>query len=501
MQPDGPYQLLEVVGSWPAGKVWSAVDAFGQSLTVAVLDEALATDQRWRDAFAATANALSSREGGPSYRHADFTVPAPWVAFAAGDGRGAEQIFVALATSDRLDASQWRTGGFPSDLASPHSASVPAGSATIGPVPPTMGGPQPLLFQYVPEPPPFTRIEPPRWRIALWFVQQIGLLVGRRISLWVSRPTGLRVGIAVAVIVVLGAVGGLFAARLGDGAPVASAWSDPPSPQPSASPSDNRPSERNTGAPEGTKLRVVEGDRTFGKNGQVYSGLDIRGNVRITGSNITLRRSIIRGAGRMKGDQCTTAAVISIDGGSNVTIEDVEAYGASPNACLDGIWAKNATLTRVNIHRVVDGVKAYDNVLIQDSYIHSLISFPSDPAQNGGPTHNDGVQTWEGNRNITIRRNTITLSRGHNAAYQVNQTRGLPATDIRVLDNWLDSGGCTLNFTQGAGPPITGIFVVNNRFGPTTQCPIFLNGATLSANKGNVWDETGAPIPPPRRAA
>jgi hypothetical protein len=97
MQPDGTYQLIEALGSCQVGTVWSAVDAQGRSLTVAVLDAAVAADQRWRDAFASTADSLV--QGGataPRVLYADFSTATPWVACAAGDGPGAEQVFIAL---------------------------------------------------------------------------------------------------------------------------------------------------------------------------------------------------------------------------------------------------------------------------------------------------------------------------------------------------------------------------------------------------------------------
>lgn len=88
-----------------------------------------------------------------------------------------------------------------------------------------------------------------------------------------------------------------------------------------------------------------------------------------------------------------------------------------------------------------------------------------------------------------------------NAAYQVTQEGGASG-DIRVESNWLDGGHCVLNFAhRGGGPtPMTGIAVVNNRFGRNSMfvCPILISTQTsLSANSGNVWDDTGAAIPAP----
>jgi hypothetical protein len=284
--------------------------------------------------------------------------------------------------------------------------------------------------------------------------------------------------------------------------PVTVATKVAPPPPPRTS-SGAKPSASNTGVPAGTALTVVTGDKTYSQDNQVISGLDIRGNVRITGNNVTLKNSIIRGVGKGGTSGCQNAAVLRLNDGVKVTIQDVEVVATSPNACLDGVWAANATLTRLHVHNVVDGVKADDSVLLQDSYIHDLARFASDPNQGGGPTHNDGVQSFYGNQHITIRHNTIAVTDNDNATFQLSQDGGRRAADIHIENNWLDGGGCTLNLSHSGGPtPMTDIYVIGNRFGRHSyyDCPILVSTQTiLSANSGNVWDDTGKPIPAPDR--
>jgi hypothetical protein len=261
--------------------------------------------------------------------------------------------------------------------------------------------------------------------------------------------------------------------------------------------SGGKPGPDNTGVPSGTALKVVTGDQTYSSPGQVVSGLDIHGFVRVTAKNVTIKNSIIRG-----GTPKCNSAVLQISSSGSAIVEDTEINPTNPTACLDGVWATNVTLLRVNIYGSVDGVKAGDNTVVQDSWIHDLSWFASDPNQGGGPTHNDDVQTYEGNEHIVLRHNNMSPGPKGNAAYQVTQDGGQVSTDLHVEGNWLDGGGCTLNFSAKGGPtPMTGIYVTNNRFGRNSayQCPILLSTQTiLSQNSGNVWDDTGAPIPPPQ---
>jgi hypothetical protein len=275
----------------------------------------------------------------------------------------------------------------------------------------------------------------------------------------------------------------------------------PPPPAPPKPRAGGKPGAGNTGVPPGTQLTVVNGDQTYSNDNQVISGLDIRGFVQIRGKNVTIKNSIIRGRA---GPRCNSAVIwVRADAGASATIQDSEIAPSHPHPCLDGIWAVNTTLLRMNIHGAVDGIKAHDNVTVQDSWVHDLSWFASDPNQGGGETHNDAVQTWEGNRHIVLRHNTLHPGPRGNAAYQVTQDGGKIATDLRIEGNWLDGGGCTLNFAHKGGPtPMTGIYVVGNRFGrnSTFRCPILVSTQTqLSQNSGNVWDDNGQPIPPPQR--
>ncbi|QQR52689.1 hypothetical protein IPG36_01000 [bacterium] len=159
-----------------------------------------------------------------------------------------------------------------------------------------------------------------------------------------------------------------------------------PTPAPTATPTPGgKPGASNTGIPAGTSLTVVNGDQTYSTNGQVISGLDIRGYVRVNGANITIKNSIIRGGTKpcTSSNAQNSAPLWVMESATNFTFQDSEIAPSNATACMDGIWASNSTILRANIHGAVDGVKAYDNVTIRDSYIHDLAYFASDPNQGG----------------------------------------------------------------------------------------------------------------------
>ncbi|MGI5244481.1 hypothetical protein [Dactylosporangium sp. CA-139066] len=256
-----------------------------------------------------------------------------------------------------------------------------------------------------------------------------------------------------------------------------------------------RPGPGNTGAIPGVGLTVVNGDQRYGTDGKIVENVDIHGYVLITGKRVVLRNAVVRGGPAKCG------AVVQIAAGASAVLEDVEIAPAATGPCLDGIWATAASLTRLNVHGGVNGVKATGpDVLLQDSWVHDSAYFASG-APGGGETETDAVEDV-GQRRVTLRHNALSVGAHGNAAYQVRQTGGGSASEQRIEGNWLDGGGCTLNFSHGGGPPLAMIAVVNNRFGRASSyaCPILVSTRTvLTELSGNVFDDNGAPIPAPSR--
>jgi len=92
----GPYRLLRTLGVSDVGSVWSAFDAEGTSVTVAVIDSAHAGDAHWLGRFETATKALAD-SGELVVLHADCSPPRPWVACACAwdAGLGAGQVFLA----------------------------------------------------------------------------------------------------------------------------------------------------------------------------------------------------------------------------------------------------------------------------------------------------------------------------------------------------------------------------------------------------------------------
>jgi hypothetical protein len=257
-------------------------------------------------------------------------------------------------------------------------------------------------------------------------------------------------------------------------------------------PGSAKPDATNTGVPPGTALVVVDGDQTITTSDQVISGKDFHGFVTVHAHNVTFRNCIFRGAATNM-----NAALLDTEDATGTVVEDSEFVASHPSATIDCLWTASTEIYRAHIHGCVDGMKAGDNTLVQDSYIHGMSYFAHDPNQGGGETHNDGVQLFAGVAHVTLRHNNIEMNTTtDNSAVQSS------GTDTHIENSWLTGGGCSLNFAaQATGGPLTGIYVVDNRFGPSFYtCPILISTmTTLSQNTGNVWDSTGEPIPPPQQ--
>jgi hypothetical protein len=272
--------------------------------------------------------------------------------------------------------------------------------------------------------------------------------------------------------------------------PTSTAPAPPPSSIPAPAPSSGQPGSGNTGIPNGTQLSTVNGALHITQSG-TYSGLDIHGFVYIEAPNVTLKNSIIRG-----GTATNSVGLVNdyVASATNFVLQDSELAPSNPSVYIDGIQGANYTALRVNIHGTVDGAKMNgNNSSIKSSWIHDLKSFSSDPYQNGGPSHGDGVQVL-GGQNLTIAGNNIVG--GNNSALQVTQTTGV-VSNLALSSNWLGGGTCTVNLQDAPLSSMSGISVDHNQFSHTSSanCAIIAFTGVNFTNLDNTWDDGTAGTP------
>jgi hypothetical protein len=174
-------------------------------------------------------------------------------------------------------------------------------------------------------------------------------------------------------------------------------------------------------------------------------------------NNVTIKNSIIRASGYW--------LVLNDEGATGLKIIDSELDG-TPNAPSSGdsaVAGDNYTLTRVNIHHTVDGLKAGSNVVVEDSYIHDMLIAGADP-------HNDGIQSL-GTTSLTIRHNTIILKDGSTSAIILSTGSADSMRNILIENNLLGGGAFTVYGGYEAGrdtlSKVSNIRIIDNKF--TTQ--------------------------------
>lgn len=255
----------------------------------------------------------------------------------------------------------------------------------------------------------------------------------------------------------------------------------PPAPAPGA-----KPSAANTGVPAGTPALTQHGALTITKSG-VYDHMDVHGFVNIKASNVTIKRSILRGGVATSGNP----GLVSVSSGAtNFVLEDSTLVPEHPSVAIDGIRGANYTLLRVEIHGTVDGAKVIgNNVTIANSWIHGTVAYAHDPYQSNGPSHNDAIQIL-GGHNIHISGNTI--AGGSNSAVQVTQGSGA-VTNLGFTGNWFDGGACTVNLADKPLTSMSSLNISNNVFGHTStykNCAIVYSAGVSMTHTGNYWAGT-----------
>ena len=259
----------------------------------------------------------------------------------------------------------------------------------------------------------------------------------------------------------------------------ASDTSESPNPPP---PQTGFPNASNTG-PTGT-LTNVSGNLTITTAGTVIQNQNRTGCINVQANNVTIRNSEIHCVG-------SDYAIEHLNGNTGLLLEDLLVECGVPNgSCITGTSA--FTLRRSEVFGGENLVWVEENSLIEDNYIHD--PEPYDPATD---PHTDGIQMPSTTVNVTLLHNTIY------GGYLSQQNFGNSAittgvsVNVRVLNNLLAGGGHTLRCPaehdtdlQWHDNRFSRIFVSTvGGFGPIDgNCQFF-------PNSGNVYHETGLPIP------
>ena len=304
-----------------------------------------------------------------------------------------------------------------------------------------------------------------------------------------------------------------------------------PSPSPTTKPpGSGRPGAGNTGVPAGVTLRRHDGELVVTQPGTVIDALDIHGFLKIKASNVTVRRSIVRGGVATN----AIGLITTYPGIRNLVIEDSELVPEHPSVWLDGVKGHNFTARRLNVHDTTDGFGVHDitnsngpaNVVIERNWVHDLSYFSPDPTHADNHTHNDGIQI-HGNSNIRITGNTIsaTVSQASGTSAKdglfpsvTGQAIGLtpvlgPITGVTIEGNWLDYGAQSITIIRGKFGNTTTARIARNIFGRhqpalskagvRTSRPILIDAALTipglpsttgpDRTSGNVYED-GTPV-------
>lgn len=256
-----------------------------------------------------------------------------------------------------------------------------------------------------------------------------------------------------------------------------------PSPTPSPSPSDF-PGAGNTGVPAGTTLTAYTGPSRITTPGTVIDSKIITTPIVITAGahDVTIKNSVIRASAFF--------LVLNDEGARNLQIIDSELDGLDNTGNDAAVGGRNYTLTRVNIHSTMDGLKIGDNVTVQDSYIHDLVTTRD--------SHNDGIQSL-GSTNVVIRHNTILVPGGSTSAIILSTGSASAMRNILIDGNLLGGGAYTVYGGYQAGVDVlsrvSDITISNNHITTTINPKGGVYGPFASVDRpavtlvGNVWHD------------
>lgn len=239
---------------------------------------------------------------------------------------------------------------------------------------------------------------------------------------------------------------------------------------------DPMPSSENSGyigAGIALKDLSASGSLSITTAGTIIENRNIVGTVEVRAANVTIRNCRIYSTGYWP---------VRVFPSASLTIEYTEIEGTSNAEAA--IAASDSTASYVarhlDVHGVVDGLRASTNVTIESCYIHDLLVI-------AGQTHNDGIQMLAGS-DVVIRGNRIDPGSGCNSAIIIQTDFGM-IDNVLISGNYLSGGGYTVfsrigNYSASIAP--TNVRILNNSFGKSYVYGLFsIDGSALCS--GNTW--------------
>lgn len=174
---------------------------------------------------------------------------------------------------------------------------------------------------------------------------------------------------------------------------------------------------------------------------------------------------------------------------------------ATPTVGQNGLQTNSrGFISEADISKTVDGVVLYGGaVTVENSIIHDLITYDTDPAQGGKPSHSDGVQIQAGLGHRFI---NCDIDGGKNAAMMITQDVG-PVGDLLVRGCTLGGGQVSVNFkTNKNAAAYSGPVAIKDTRFRRTQTGGFKYGGAILRNPDFVpltleavtWTDTGATV-------
>lgn len=256
----------------------------------------------------------------------------------------------------------------------------------------------------------------------------------------------------------------------------------------------------------GVTLTVHPGDLNVTTDGAIIDSLDVHGNINVRANNVTIRRSRVVHGQVFNSRRINNGGVVTETQYTGLVLEDVELDGrpftTKVTAYRAPIGGNAYTARRVDVHHWGDGFIARNDVVIEDSYVHDLIS-EGDAATTGSHNYAAG---GNGGHHVVIRHNRLECGADNCSATVPFYGDFEPLDDVLVQNNLMNGGQyCIMGGSIPAKPfPVAQhMRFLDNRLGRTffTSCghygpaTYFDPAGTGNQWANNVWDDTGVVIP------